>query len=121
MVLACALASAVATPALAQNPQAPLAPAPGTPSGQSNVPPPTPRSDRIDCPPGVDEQRAPSVGQDTTGSGTNLSNQLSESGGVVCPPAGIDPGIVEQPREGGALRVIPPPGSPGGDQSIEPK
>ncbi|MGZ9088347.1 MAG: hypothetical protein ACXW3Q_06415 [Rhodoplanes sp.] len=50
-----------------------------------------------------------------------MSRQLSESEGVVCPPAGVDPGMVEQPPSSGTLRVIPPPGSPGGDQSITPK
>ena len=37
------------------------------------------------------------------------------------PPAGVDPGIIEHPPAGGSLRVIPPPGSPGGDQAIRPK
>lgn len=64
---------------------------------------------------------APSIGGDTTGSGESVSRRLSESGGIVCPPAGIDAGIVEQPPAGGTLRIIPPAGSPGGDQSIMPK
>ena len=81
----------------------------------------SPASDRLDCPPGIDERTAPSVGGDTTGSGESVSRQLSESGGIVCPPAGIDAGIVEQPPSGGTLRIIPPAGSPGGDQSIMPK
>ena len=106
-------ALAVAAPAFGQNPQSPVAPRPGAAT-------PSPGSDRLDCPPGIDERTAPSVGGDTTGSGESVSRQLSESGGIVCPPAGIDAGIVEQPPSGGTLRIIPPAGSPGG-QSIMPK
>jgi hypothetical protein len=50
-----------------------------------------------------------------------LSEQLSQSKGVICPPAGIDPGISVPPIGGGSTPVIPPPGTPGGDPSIQPK
>ena len=103
------------TSAFGQNPQTP-----GAPRGPMTSPPFT-SDGRLNCPPGVDERKAPAVGGETTGSGGNLSRSLSESEGVVCPPAGVDPGIVEHPPPGGSLRVIPPPGSPGGDQSIRPK
>jgi hypothetical protein len=57
---------------------------------------------------------------ESTGSVT-LSDQLSQSKGVICPPAGIDPGIAAPPVGGGRTPVIPPPGTPGGDPSIVPK
>ena len=56
--------------------------------------------------------------QDTTG---NLSDRLARSGGVICPPEHVDPEIHQPTPPGGAMPVIPPPGSPGGDQSIQPK
>jgi hypothetical protein len=53
---------------------------------------------------------------------SNLSDKLARSGGVICPPQQVDPDIkAPTPRSGGAMPVIPPPGSPGGDQSIQPK
>jgi hypothetical protein len=61
---------------------------------------------------GVDAQH------DGTG---NLSDKLAKSGGVICPPEHIDPEIKQPTPPGGAMPVIPPPGSPGGDPSIQPK
>lgn len=57
---------------------------------------------------------------ETTGSVT-LSEQLSRSKGIICPPAGVDPGIAAPPVGGGVTPVIPPPGTPGGDPLIIPK
>jgi hypothetical protein len=68
------------------------------------------------CPPSVGNNAS----NETTGSST-LSDQLSQSKGVICPPAGIDPGISVPPSGGGRTPVIPPPGTPGGDPSIQPK
>ena len=51
----------------------------------------------------------------------NLSEKLARSGGVICPPEHIDPEIKQPTPPGGPMPVIPPPGSPGGDQSIQPK
>lgn len=52
-----------------------------------------------------------------------LGQQLSKSGGVIEPPAGIDSEIeVPAPQpDPKTTPVIPPPGSPGGDPSIQPK
>ena len=64
----------------------------------------------------------PSVGNNAASNESNtLSDQLSQSKGVICPPAGIDPGISVPPSGGGRTPVIPPPGTPGGDPSIQPK
>jgi hypothetical protein len=52
--------------------------------------------------------------------GDTLSDKLARSDGVICPP-NVDPEIKAPTPEGGTMPVIPPPGSPGGDQSIKPK
>jgi hypothetical protein len=59
----------------------------------------------------------------TTGSGQSgsLSNRLAQSNGVICPPATTDSGMQVAPPQGGALKVLPPPGTPGGDQHVIPK
>jgi|SRR5580704_843939 hypothetical protein len=83
------------------------------------VPPPLSQpSDPPACPPGFGNNGPSS--NETTG-GRTLSDQLSKSRGVICPPAGIDPDITVPPISGGRTPVIPPPGTPGGDLSIQPK
>ena len=69
------------------------------------------------CPPDVKE--GPTVG----GGGNNepLSDKLAQSKGVICPPAGIDREMQVRPPGGGALKVVPPPGTPGGDPRVEPR
>jgi hypothetical protein len=83
-----------------------------------SAPPMLPPSSNADC-----QNRAggvpPVAPGETTGS--TLSDQLSRSNGVICPPAGIDPGISAPPTGRGVMPVIPPPGSPGGDPSVVPK
>ena len=75
-------------------------------------------SNSRDCPPSVGNNGLSS--NETTGSRA-LSEQLSQSKGVFCPPSGIDPGISVPPIGGGRTPVIPPPGTPGGDPNIQPK
>jgi hypothetical protein len=60
--------------------------------------------------------------QDPSATGS-LSERLGASDGVVKPRGDIDPHITAPAPvpDPGTTRVIPPPGSPGGDQSIEPK
>jgi hypothetical protein len=70
------------------------------------------------CPP--DARLGARSSNETTGSRT-LSDRLVESKGVICPPVGVDPGITAPPIGGGRMSVIPPPGTPGGDPSIQPK
>ncbi len=50
-----------------------------------------------------------------------LSSKLAQSGGVICPPQHVDPEIHQPSPQGGPMPVIPPPGTPGGDQSVQPK
>jgi hypothetical protein len=69
------------------------------------------------CPPDV-KGEPPTVGG---GSSQPLSDKLAQSKGVICPPSGVDPEIHIAPPDGGRLKVIPPPGTPGGDPSVQPK
>jgi len=50
----------------------------------------------------------------------SLSDKLDQSNGVICPP-NVDPGIKAPTPNAGKMQVIPPPGTPGGDQSVQPK
>ena len=70
-----------------------LAAALGSPAGRTAAHPKA-------CAPGrrfasqdaADAKHRPAVPNATTGSGTNLSDKLAQSGGVICPP-NVDPGI----------------------------
>jgi hypothetical protein len=77
------------------------------------APPPQGPPDRNYTP----ETRRNAPGANT---GTNLSDKLADSRGVICPP-GVDPGMSQPPPAGGAMKVVPPPGSPGGDPTVQPK
>ena len=99
----------------------------------AQAPPPTkapvaPKADQLDP-----NSCAKSDTQGTTGKGVeaqsrrqdgkdDLSEKLARSGGVICPPDHVDPEIRQPtPPTGGSMPVIPPPGGPGGDQSVQPK
>jgi hypothetical protein len=68
----------------------------------------------------------PGAGQPTTpavppASGSS-SSDLNRSGGVITPPAGIDPEIKQSPpATGSTMPIIPPPGTPGGNPAVKPK
>jgi len=50
------------------------------------------------------------------------SSDLSRSGGVIRPPADVDPQMKQMPPSSGdRMPVIPPPGTPGGNPSAKPK
>ena len=70
------------------------------------------------CPPDV-KGEPPTVGGGS--SSAPLSDKLAQSKGVICPPSSVDRDMQVTPPAGGRLKVIPPPGSPGGDQSVQPK
>ena len=78
---------------------------------------PAPAQDGAACPPDVAGE-APTVG---SGNSTPLSDKLARSRGIICPPAGVDPSMPVPPPAGGNLKVLPPPGSPGGDPRAQPK
>jgi hypothetical protein len=84
---------------------------------ERSAPPLLSPSPSQDCQRGTGSLPAPG---ETTGS-ANLSDELSRSKGVICPPAGVDPGISVPAVGGGVMPVIPPPGTPGGDPSVIPK
>jgi hypothetical protein len=68
--------------------------------------------------PHADQPSTPIVPPESGTSGSDLGR----SGGVIIPPAGVDPGMKRTPPASGArMPVIPPPGTPGGDPSITPK
>jgi hypothetical protein len=52
-----------------------------------------------------------------------LSDKLDRTDGVIRPPANIAPDMSVRPPvpDPGTTPVIPAPGSPGGDQSLDPK
>jgi hypothetical protein len=118
--LAMMICALMATPAfvLAQ-----AAPAPATP--QAPTAPPNPDRSATKCAP---TQVAPTEGSVQPSSPKNevgkpLGDTLAQSDGVLCPPPGIDPGMhapTPNPPQG-AMPVIPPPGSPGGDPRVRPK
>jgi hypothetical protein len=59
--------------------------------------------------------------QGSAGPKDSLSDKLARTDGVICPPPEIDPDMHQPAPGGGATPVIPPPGSPGGDPSVQPK
>lgn len=66
--------------------------------------------------PGAEQKRCTQPGD----SSKTLSDKLDQGGGVICPP-NVDPGMKAPAPETGKMPVIPPPGSPGGDPSVQPK
>jgi hypothetical protein len=49
-----------------------------------------------------------------------LSDKLDRTQGVLCPPD-VDPQMAAPAPDVGKTPVIPPPGSPGGNPSVQPK
>ena len=84
--------------------------------GADKAPPAAPPHDAA-CPPDV-KGEPPTVGG---GGSAPLSDKLAQSKGVICPPSGVDREMQVAPPDGGRLKVIPPPGTPGGDPSVQPK
>ena len=65
----------------------------------------------------------PGAGQPATPPASGaLSSDLNRSGGVIAPPAGIDPEMKQTPPStGSTMPIIPPPGTPGGNPAVKPK
>ncbi len=107
----------IAAPAAAVA-QAP--PTPVTPS-QATAPPPPQRSSQC-APTQPGEPRSNTAPGQTTGEAREpLGDKLAESGGVLCPPEGVDPAMRAPAPDVGKTPVIPPPGSPGGNPNVQPK
>jgi len=93
----------------------------GIAAAQTSAPPQAghqpPSQNAVTCPPDV-KGEPPTVGK---GDSKPLSDKLADSKGVICPPSGLDQQMQVQPPATGELKVIPPPGSPGGRQDVQPK
>jgi hypothetical protein len=69
-------------------------------------------------------ERSPLQDPGSTGStcpGGSLSDRLRRCDGVIRPPNDLNPDNTIEPPDTGRTPVIPPPGSPGGDQRMDPK
>lgn len=117
LLLTTCFIAACSVPGLAQAP-----PSPATPPQQTA--PPNPVRQPQNCAP---TQARPNDGTiaphgSTTGQGNEpLGDRLAKSDGVLCPPAGVDPDMRAPAPNTGKMPVIPPPGSPGGNQDVRPK
>ncbi|KAA0075357.1 hypothetical protein [Tardiphaga sp. P9-11] len=111
-VVACSNAAIAQAPPMAATPPAQTAP-PAAERANANCAPTqtTPR--------GTISPNGTTTGQ----SPETLGDKLAKSDGVLCPPSNIDPAMrAPAPNSDSSnTPVIPPPGSPGGDQSIRPK
>ena len=66
--------------------------------------------------------KGPSNNEASQSGSDNLSGKLNNSNGVIPPPRQVDPGMtIKPPSDGGSMRIIPPPGSAGGNQNVQPK
>jgi hypothetical protein len=104
--------------AVAQNPQpaAPGAPPPPLAPPTAQVSPPE------QIAPGPSNPGTSGTEGMSPGRAGSMSEQLSRQEGTLQPPD-VDPGIRAPvpPGAQGTMPVIPPPGSPGGDQRVIPK
>ncbi|WP_426613696.1 hypothetical protein [Bradyrhizobium sp. McL0616] len=114
-IILASLLIAASGSAIAQAP-----PAPATPP--QAIAPQSPQR-AADCAPQDRPNRATAPDGTTTGQSRELlGDKLAKSDGVLCPPPGVDPEMhAPAPTTDGAMPVIPPPGSPGGDPTVRPK
>ena len=69
-----------------------------------------------------DRDRQPRSETEGQAPSPNASERLNRSQGVIQPPQSVDPSMQVKPSDPDSrMPVVPPPGSPGGDQSIQPK
>jgi hypothetical protein len=95
-------------------------PAPATPMAETAAPEPQRPSG---CSPMKPGSHGPNTSEGTTVGQANeaLGDKLARSNGVLCPPSGVDPEMRAPTPDTGNTPVIPPPGSPGGNQNVQPK
>ena len=101
----------------------------GVMAASAQSPPQTPQQpDPKACAPGERLEPGPN-GQPpgTTGRGDRPSDKLdtpsdklARTDGVICPP-NLDPEIRAPAPDAGTMRVVPPPGTPGGKSDVRPK
>jgi hypothetical protein len=93
-----------------------------TPAPEATEKPAMPKLDPKAC--ADQEQMTLGDTHETQGSAApkdNLSDKLARTDGVICPPPHMDPDIRAPAPGGGNTPVLPPPGRPGGDPSVQPK
>lgn len=64
--------------------------------------------------------RDPKICSEQERANQTLSEKLDQTNGVICPPE-IDPGMEAPTSHAGQAPVIPPPDSPCGEESVQPK
>ncbi|MGM4893803.1 hypothetical protein [Tardiphaga sp. 839_C3_N1_4] len=104
--------------ALAQAP-----PTPATPPAQT-APPAAERANTNCTPTQTTPQGTITPSGTTTGQRSEpLGDTLAKSDGVLCPPSNVDSAMraPAPSSDNSNTPVIPPPGSPGGHQSVRPK
>jgi hypothetical protein len=70
----------------------------------------------------AEHSAAPPSNEPSPNGSDNLSRKLDNSGGVISPPAQVDPGMtVRPPSDAGSMRIIPPPGSSAQNPSVQAK
>jgi hypothetical protein len=101
----------------------------GVLGASAQSPPPTAQPDPKACAPGERLEPGPSGPQapGTTGRAETPSanvdtpsDKLARTDGVICPP-NVDSEIRAPAPDAGTMRVIPPPGTPGGKSDVRPK
>ena len=90
------------------------------PSAQPNQAPAPPTLAPKPCADATTEGRAGSNPSEGGSANQDLSQKLEEGNGVLCPPPTGDPSV-QRPPNVGTTPVIPAPGTPGGDRSVQPK
>ena len=112
-------AGAVLSVALSSAAIAQREPTPNPPSPTIPRPPQTPNP----VPPVPAPQPQPQTpGASSANPGDSLSEKLDKEAGVLTPPPVGDPDIVQPlPDTNAKIKVIPPPGEPGGDPNVQPK
>lgn len=82
-----------------------------------------PRVPNVDLAEQVANVPSDQTDQDTAnGPKQSPSEKLSQHKGVIRPPPTGDHAVIQPPATGKTNKaVIPPPGTPGGDQSVQPK
>jgi hypothetical protein len=101
----------------------------GAMAASAQSPPPTAQPDPKACAPGERLEPGPrgpqapgTTGRAETPSGNvdTPSDKLARTDGVICPP-NVDPEIRTPAPDAGTMRVVPPPGTPGGKSDVRPK
>jgi hypothetical protein len=98
-------------------------PTPATPPART-APPSAERTNANCAPTQTTPQGTIAPSGTTTGQSPEpLGDKLAKSDGVLCPPSNVDPAMRARAPNSDSSNtpVIPPPGSPGGDQSVRPK